>query len=84
MADARFRGATETMVLCSVRDVAASLREARRVLRPGGKLLLIEHVAAPAGSPLRAMQVREQLQERLHACHLVLTRVLLLRRTGRA
>ena len=46
------------MVLCSVRDVAASLREARRVLRPGGKLLLIEHVAAPAGSPLRAMQVR--------------------------
>ena len=45
------------MVLGSVRDVAASLREARRVLRPGGKLLLIEHVAAPAGTPLRMMQV---------------------------
>lgn len=60
MADARFHGATETMVLCSVRDVAASLREARRVLRPGGKLLFIEHVAAPAGSPLRTMQVRDQ------------------------
>lgn len=45
------------MVLCSVRDVSASLREARRVLRPGGKLLFIEHVAAPAGTPLRVMQV---------------------------
>jgi ubiquinone/menaquinone biosynthesis C-methylase UbiE len=51
------------MVLCSVRDVAASLREARRVLRPGGKLLLIEHVAAPAGTPLRAMQVRTAMLE---------------------
>ena len=50
------------MVLCSVRDVAASLREARRVLRPGGKLLLIEHVAAPAGTPLQAMQVRTAMQ----------------------
>lgn len=33
-----------TMVLCTVGDVAASLAEIRRVLRPGGRLLFIEHV----------------------------------------
>lgn len=33
-----------TFVLCSVRSVEASLAEARRVLKPGGRLLLLEHV----------------------------------------
>lgn len=35
-----------TLVLCSVNDQAASLREIHRLLRPGGTLLLIEHVYA--------------------------------------
>ncbi len=35
-----------TAVLCSVRDLDASLAEARRVLRPGGVFVFIEHVAA--------------------------------------
>ncbi|MBI4505326.1 MAG: class I SAM-dependent methyltransferase [Chloroflexi bacterium] len=45
-----------TLVLCSVADVAATLREVRRVLRPGGRFVFIEHVAAPAGSGLRRAQ----------------------------
>jgi ubiquinone/menaquinone biosynthesis C-methylase UbiE len=33
-----------TLVLCSVSDLPAALAELRRVLRPGGRLLLLEHV----------------------------------------
>jgi ubiquinone/menaquinone biosynthesis C-methylase UbiE len=33
-----------SFVLCSVRDAAEALREVRRVLRPGGRLLFLEHV----------------------------------------
>ncbi|RMF70989.1 MAG: class I SAM-dependent methyltransferase [Alphaproteobacteria bacterium] len=36
-----------TYTLCTVADPAATLAEARRVLRPGGRLLFVEHGAAP-------------------------------------
>ena len=34
-----------TLVLCSVPDVDAAVAELRRVIAPGGRLLLLEHVA---------------------------------------
>ena len=37
-------------------DQAAALAEARRVLRPGGRLFFFEHVAAPSGSWLHSFQ----------------------------
>ncbi len=45
-----------TLVLCSVRDQAQVLAEVRRVLRPGGRFLFLEHVAAPSHSRLRRVQ----------------------------
>lgn len=45
-----------TLVLCSVKDIQRSLAEIRRVLKPGGKYVFIEHVAAPQGSGLRWRQ----------------------------
>src|SRR3954465_12801676 len=43
-ADASFDTVVSTLVLCGVDDQSRSLREIRRVLRPGGRLLFIEHV----------------------------------------
>ena len=46
-----------TLVLCTVADLAATLAEIRRVLAPGGRLILIEHVRA-AGPRLGGWQDR--------------------------
>jgi ubiquinone/menaquinone biosynthesis C-methylase UbiE len=42
--DDSFDTVVSTLVLCGVDDQAQALREARRVLRPGGRLLFLEHV----------------------------------------
>ncbi len=42
--DGEFDTAVATLVFCTVPDPAAALAEVRRVLAPGGHLLLIEHV----------------------------------------
>jgi ubiquinone/menaquinone biosynthesis C-methylase UbiE len=42
--DSSFDTAVFTLVLCTVPDPAAALAEAARVLKPGGKLLFVEHV----------------------------------------
>jgi ubiquinone/menaquinone biosynthesis C-methylase UbiE len=45
--DGRFDFVAATFVFCSVPDPVAGLKEARRVLKPGGVLLLLEHVRSP-------------------------------------
>src|SRR3954453_4343282 len=42
--DGSFDTAVATLVLCSVPDQQNALREIARVLKPGGKLLFLEHV----------------------------------------
>ena len=43
-ADASFDAAVSAFALCTVTDPAAALAELRRVLVPGGQLLMLEHV----------------------------------------
>jgi ubiquinone/menaquinone biosynthesis C-methylase UbiE len=43
-ADDTFDAAVATLVLCTVPDPAAAIAELARVLKPGGRLLFIEHV----------------------------------------
>jgi ubiquinone/menaquinone biosynthesis C-methylase UbiE len=45
-----------TLVLCSVPNLTATLQEILRVLKPGGRFLFIEHVAASPGTWLRTVQ----------------------------
>ncbi len=44
--DSSFDTAVATLVLCTVPDPTATLAEAARVLKPGGRLLFLEHVRA--------------------------------------
>lgn len=55
--DASFDTVVSTFVLCSVGDVEQSLREVRRVLRPGGTIRLLEHARSRHGT-LGAIQQR--------------------------
>lgn len=45
--DDSFDTAVFTLVLCTVPDPAAALKEAARVLKPDGELLFVEHVRSP-------------------------------------
>ncbi len=43
-ADAMFDTVLSTYALCSVPDERAAVREMRRVLKPGGRLILVDHI----------------------------------------
>lgn len=60
-----------TYVLCSVTDLAKALTEVRRVLVPGGRVVFVDHVIAPAGTLKRAVQrIATPLSKRAcHGCH---------------
>jgi ubiquinone/menaquinone biosynthesis C-methylase UbiE len=55
-ADDSFDAVVCTLVLCSVADPQRTIQEIKRVLKPGGQFVFIEHVAAPATSNLRYLQ----------------------------
>lgn len=55
-ADCAFDTVVSPFLLCSVGDMAAALAEFRRVLRPDGELLVLEHVRAADGTLLGRLQ----------------------------
>jgi ubiquinone/menaquinone biosynthesis C-methylase UbiE len=68
--DASFDSVVCTLALCTIPDDRAAVAEAYRVLRPGGRFSLLEHVRSPA-LPVRAVQrLIEPLSVRFEADHL--------------
>ncbi|KAG0534148.1 hypothetical protein BDA96_04G254300 [Sorghum bicolor] len=61
-----------TLVLCSVDNIDMALREIKRVLKPDGLYVFIEHVAAPDGTLLQFVQgALDPLQQFVaDGCHL--------------
>lgn len=67
--DGSFDAVVSTLVLCTVPDQGVALAEIRRVLRPGGRLLFIEHVrgeGSVAGVQDRILPVWKRL---FAGCH---------------
>ena len=60
-----------TFTLCSVQDTVAALSEAKRVLRPGGRLLFVEHGLAPDAAPAKWQSRIEPVWKHIAGgCHL--------------
>jgi ubiquinone/menaquinone biosynthesis C-methylase UbiE len=60
-----------TLSLCTIPDDRAAVAEAWRVLRPGGRLLLLEHVRSPLLTVRIGQRLLEPLFLRLEADHLL-------------
>src|SRR5436305_9484431 len=68
--DNSFDTVVSTLVLCTVDDQPRALREMRRVLRPGGRLLFIEHVRAEERKQARLQDRMAPINLRIgHGCH---------------
>jgi ubiquinone/menaquinone biosynthesis C-methylase UbiE len=69
-ADERFDCVVITLVFCSVEDPLRGLSEVRRVLKPGGTLLMIEHVRAHGAILVTLQNLFTPLSRRLNDnCH---------------
>lgn len=66
--DHSFDIAVSTLVLCGVDDQPRALRELRRVLRPGGRLLFMEHVRSGDQATARYQDRMNWLNRLLVCC----------------
>ena len=69
--DASFDSVVITLALCSIANDAGAVREAFRVLRPGGRLLLLEHVGSPKRAVRAVQWLLDQITVRFEGDHLL-------------
>jgi ubiquinone/menaquinone biosynthesis C-methylase UbiE len=69
--DDSFDTVTCTLGFCTIPDTRAAAAEAFRVMRPGGQLLLLEHVRSPVHMVRRGQRLLEPLAVRFEADHLL-------------
>jgi SAM-dependent methyltransferase len=69
--DDSFDSALSTWTMCTIPEIAAALRELRRVLKPEGTLHFVEHGLAPDEGVRRWQRRLDPVQQRLFGgCHL--------------
>ncbi|MCD2197613.1 class I SAM-dependent methyltransferase [Actinomycetospora endophytica] len=66
--DGAFDTVVSTLVLCGVDDAPRAVRELRRVLRPGGRLLFLEHVRATDAVAARKQDRMNRINRALVCC----------------
>ncbi len=64
-----FDTVVSTLVLCTVPDQGAALAEIRRVLRPGGRLLFIEHVRGEEQAAIWQDRIEPVWKRLVAGCH---------------
>ncbi len=69
--DDSFDTVAATLALCSIPDDAAAMAEIARVLRPGGTLVLLEHVRSPSRLVRWAQRLLQPLLLRLEGDHVL-------------
>jgi ubiquinone/menaquinone biosynthesis C-methylase UbiE len=69
--DEAFDTVVMTLSLCTIPDDHEAVAEASRVLRPGGRLLMLEHVRSPVPAVWAVQWVLDPLFVRLEADHLL-------------
>lgn len=82
--DASESAVIASLVLCTVDDPERVLSEVRRVLRPGGRFICIEHVEARSGTAMHTLQhaIREPWRWAFEGCDLCRDTGSLLERAG--